>query len=123
MYWDNEDGKYTYTGEEIRPSIEVEYSPGTHKEDADEPYDPPQYDDDGNEKYPQITVRDWESISEGSDYRVEYSKNIAKGTATIKIIGIGGYTGSVSKTFQITSKEIYNKDREPDDEDWEEDFE
>lgn len=123
VYWDNEDGKYTYTGEEIRPSIEVEYSPGTHKEDADEPYDPPQYDDDGNEKYPQITVRDWESISEGSDYRVEYSKNIAKGTATIKIIGIGGYTGSVSKTFQITSKEIYNKDREPDDEDWEEDFE
>lgn len=122
VYWDNEDGKYTYTGEEIRPSIEVEYSPGTHKEDADEPYNPPQYDDDGNEKYPQITVRDWESISEGSDYRVEYSKNIAKGTATIKIIGIGGYTGSVSKTFKITSKEIYYKASEPDDE-YEEDYE
>lgn len=113
---------HIYTGEEIRPAIDVEYLTGTHKEDADEPYDPPQYDKDGNEKYPQITVRDWESISEGSDYRVEYSKNIAKGTATIKIIGIGGYTGSVSKTFNITSKEIYYKASDPDDE-YEEDYE
>lgn len=113
---------HIYTGEEIRPAIDVEYLTGTHKEDADEPYDPPRYDKDGNEKYPQITVRDWESISEGSDYRVEYSKNIAKGTATIKIIGIGGYTGSVSKTFQITSKEIYYKASDPDDE-YEEDYE
>lgn len=112
---------HIYTGEEIRPAIDVEYLTGTHKEE--ESYDPPKYDENDEEIMKPVTVRDWESISEGSDYRVEYSKNIAKGTATIKIIGIGGYTGSVSKTFQITSKEIYNKDREPDDEDWEEDFE
>lgn len=112
---------HIYTGEEIQPAIDVEYLIGTHKEE--ESYDPPKYDENDEEIMKPVTVRDWESISEGSDYRVEYSKNIAKGTATIKIIGIGGYTGSVSKTFQITSKEIYNKYREPDDEDWEEDFE
>lgn len=110
--------EYIYTGEEIQPAVDVEYLVGTHKEDADESYNPPQYDEDGNEKYPQITVRDWESISEGSDYRVEYSKNIAKGNATIKIIGINGYTGTVTKTFKIVSKEIYNQPpRQPDNDD------
>lgn len=85
----------------------MEYLVGTHIEES---YDPPRYKNEGTDSEEEImkkvTVRDWESISEGSDYRVEYSKNIAKGTATIKIIGIGGYTGSVSKTFKIVSKEI-----------------
>jgi len=111
---------HIYTGEEIRPAIDVEYLTGTHKEE--ESYDPPKYDENDEEIMKPVTVRDWESISEGSDYRVEYSKNIAKGTATIKIIGIGGYTGSVSKTFNITSKEIYYKASDPDDE-YEEDYE
>lgn len=111
---------HIYTGEEIQPAIDVEYLIGTHKEE--ESYDPPKYDENDEEIMKPVTVRDWESISEGSDYRVEYSKNIAKGTATIKIIGIGGYTGSVSKTFKITSKEIYYKASDPDDE-YEEDYE
>jgi len=115
--------EYIYTGEEIQPAVDVEYLVGTHIEE--ESYDPPRYKNEGTvneeEIMKKVTVRDWESISEGSNYRVEYSKNIAKGTATIKIIGINDYTGSVSKTFQITSKEIYNQYREPDDDDYWED--
>lgn len=115
---------HIYTGEEIQPAIDVEYLTGTHIEE--ESYDPPRYrnegTDDEEEIMKKVTVRDYESISEGSDYRVEYSKNIAKGTATIKIIGVGSYTGSVSKTFKITSKEIYNKTSEPDDK-YEEEYE
>ena len=40
------------------------------------------------------------------DYTVQYSNNIEVGTATIKIIGKGGYTGTVIKTFEITRRDI-----------------
>ena len=65
---------------------------GYGRED-DEDYEPPE----------------WETLKQGEDYRIEYTKNIAKGIGTIKIVGIGGYTGSVSKSFKINSKAIYNK--------------
>ena len=94
---------YTYTGEPIIPEIgEVSYkiSNGHGREDDDD-YEPPE----------------WNTLSEGSDYRVECSKNIAKGKGTIKIIGIGGYTGSISKSFKINSREIYNKASQPDEDD------
>lgn len=122
--YDNDEKEYTYTGQQIRPSINVEYLDRVEKE-----YDYV-YDDDGDivldengkpKKELIDTIYYYDSMTEGSNYRVEYSKNIAKGTATIKIIGINDYTGSVSKTFQITSKEIYNQYREPDDDDYWED--
>ena len=86
---------FSYTGDQIMPEIEeVRYKTfnGYGRED-DEDYEPPE----------------WETLKQGEDYRIEYSKNIVKGTGTIKIIGIGGYTGSVSKSFKINSKAIYNK--------------
>lgn len=84
----------TYTGEPIMPEVgEVSYkiSNGYGRED-DEDYEPPE----------------WATLTQGADYRVEYAKNIAKGKGTIKIIGIGGFTGSVSKSFSINSRKIYN---------------
>jgi len=36
-----------------------------------------------------------------TDYTVSYSKNISVGTATVTFKGIGGYSGSVRKTFKI----------------------
>ena len=35
------------------------------------------------------------------DYKVDYSSNIAAGTATITVTGQGEYTGTVTKTFKI----------------------
>ena len=51
------------------------------------------------------------TLTSGTDYTVGYSNNIEVGTATVKITGMGNYTGSVSKTFKITklSEEPDNK--------------
>lgn len=94
---------FTYTGAEIMPDVtQVRYKVSNgHGREDDEDYEAPE----------------WEDLTQGVDYRVEYTKNIAKGTGTMKIVGIGGYTGSVSKTFKIQSRAIYNKPAQSDDTD------
>lgn len=44
----------------------------------------------------------------GRDFKVSYSKNINKGTATVQFIGLesSGFTGKVKKTFKITQVDI-----------------
>ncbi len=42
-------------------------------------------------------------LKENVDYTVRYENNINPGTATLIIEGKGGYTGSITKTFTITS--------------------
>lgn len=97
------ENEFTYTGAEIMPDVtQVRYKVSNgHGREDDEDYEPPE----------------WIDLTQGEDYRVEYTKNTAKGTGTMKIIGIGGYTGSVSKTFKIQSKTIYDKAAQPDDTD------
>ena len=56
---------------------------------------------------PSITVTlDGKTLTNGSDYSLSYKNNINVGEATIVIQGTGNYTGTVSKTFRITSKSI-----------------
>ncbi|MEY8515620.1 beta-L-arabinofuranosidase domain-containing protein [Lachnospiraceae bacterium 29-84] len=43
-------------------------------------------------------------LKKGTDYAASYSNNVKIGTATVKITGIGSYTGSVSRSFAITVK-------------------
>ena len=40
------------------------------------------------------------------DYKVSYLKNVDAGTATVVITGVGGYTGTVKKTFKITQADL-----------------
>ena len=40
-------------------------------------------------------------LKEGEDYTIEYINNQEVGTATIRIEGIGNYTGTMTKTFNI----------------------
>ncbi|MGN0385556.1 MAG: Ig-like domain-containing protein [Lachnospiraceae bacterium] len=40
-------------------------------------------------------------LTEGVDYKVVYEKNMNVGTAKVKIVGAGGYVGSINKTFRI----------------------
>ena len=57
---------------------------------------------------PEVTVKDGDKILvEGTDYTVEYTNNVAPGTATVTVKGIGNYKGLVEKTFTITSKYYY----------------
>lgn len=42
-------------------------------------------------------------LKKGRDYSIYYSSNVNKGTAKVVIVGKGKYTGSVVKTFKISS--------------------
>ncbi len=57
---------------------------------------------DGTSKKPVPVVKDGDKILEpGLDYTVSYRNNTSVGTAEAIITGIGQYTGTVTKTFQI----------------------
>ena len=56
------------------------------------------YNYDGEEKKPKVSI---EGLVENLDYRVSYVDNINPGTAKVIITGIGGYEGTVEKTFKI----------------------
>lgn len=46
------------------------------------------------------------SLVYGTDYRLVYTNNINAGQGTVKVIGIGRYKGSNSKSFSITEKNM-----------------
>lgn len=56
---------------------------------------------------PTIEIKDNDyKLSENFDYKVEYSNNINIGKATIKITGKNGYSGTITKTFDIVPKTV-----------------
>ena len=48
-----------------------------------------------------VVKLDGKTLIGGTDYAITYKNNIQMGTATVTIMGIGSYTGTVSKTFMI----------------------
>lgn len=69
---------YDYTGKAITPSVYVTYKSGLTSK-----------------------VLTQSTATRVYDYKVDYSSNIAAGTATITVTGQGEYTGTVTKTFKI----------------------
>ena len=62
---------------------------------------------DGTEKRPEVIVRkDTILLTEDEDYVVTYRDNVDIGTAKVITRGIGNYSGEVTKTFEITEKNI-----------------
>lgn len=62
---------------------------------------------DGKEVRPAVTVRaGGRTLVLGTDYKVSYYSNDKIGTATLSVLGIGNYTGSIWKTFKIAGKDI-----------------
>lgn len=62
------------------------------------------YTYDGKAKKPsvnKVTTENKKTLKEGTDYTVAYKDNVNAGTAVVVITGIGNYTGTVNKTFQI----------------------
>ena len=45
-------------------------------------------------------------LTEETDYKVVYSKNVNAGNATVTINGINAYSGTVKKTFKITAYDL-----------------
>ena len=65
------------------------------------------YDGKENKWSPAVTDKEGNALVEGADYTVEYStsdfRNVT-GTITVTITGIGNYTGTVTRTYEITPK-------------------
>ena len=49
---------------------------------------------------------EYDDYYKDGDYKVSYLKNVDAGTATVVITGVGGYTGTVKKTFKITQADL-----------------
>ena len=58
---------------------------------------------DGKEKRPEVTVNmsEYETLTEGADYTVLYENNVKAGTASVKVVGINSYTGTILLNFTI----------------------
>ena len=69
---------YDYTGYAIKPTVYVTYKSGYTTKALTQ-----------------------STATRTYDYKVDYSSNIAAGTATITVTGQGEYTGTVTKTFKI----------------------
>ena len=62
-------------------------------------------DYDGTAKTPSVTVKCGdETLVKDKHYTVAYKNNTNAGTATVTITGIGKYTGTITKTFEIKAK-------------------
>ncbi len=62
----------------------------------------------GTAQTPAVTVRDGETtLTENTDYTLNYADNVEIGTATVTVTGSGtAYTGTVSKQFRIVALEV-----------------
>lgn len=66
---------------------------------------------DGTAKEPSVSVMNKTgdyTLVEGYSYTIEYSNNIDAGTASVTVTGKGNYTGSITKTFEISPRDIGN---------------
>ena len=63
---------------------------------------------DGNEHKNKPTVKDGEKVLvEDTDYTLSYSEDVINaGTVTVKITGVGNYTGSHNVEYQITKRNV-----------------
>lgn len=60
---------------------------------------------DGKEVKPEVTVLlEDTTLSEGTDYRLEYQDNNRVGDASVSVTGIGNYTDTKTVSFQIVEK-------------------
>ncbi len=61
----------------------------------------------GKQIKPSITVKyNGKTLKNGTDYTISYGKNKAVGNGSIKITGKGNYTGSLTKSFKITKRNV-----------------
>lgn len=75
---------------------------GLSLEGATVTLDKTSYEYDGTEKTPVVTVKKGTTIlKSGVDYTVTYQNNVAIGTATVVVKGMGNYAGTMEKAFSI----------------------
>ena len=56
---------------------------------------------------PTVTVSDGTTtLTDGTDYTVDFSENVNVGTATVTVTGKGNFTGTKTATFSIVAKDV-----------------
>ena len=68
-----------------------------------------QYDGGQHKWVPTVLDKDGNALTEGTDYTVSYDKDDftnVTGEITVTITGIGNYTGTVERTYQITKRPV-----------------
>lgn len=96
------DGQYTATMTLTvkRPAAPVSLQGATVSDIPEQRYT-------GSAITPSVTVTlAGKQLTQDVDYQVEYSNNVYPGEATVTIIGIGSYTGTVSRTFTIADNRV-----------------
>ena len=76
-----------------------------------------EYEYTGSEITPKPSVKYYDRLlTQDRDYEVAYSNNVNEGTATVKVTGIGTYTGTLTTTFKIVPVSATNpSDPQPSD--------
>ena len=91
-------------GENVLYAVWVEKTEITVTKPADS-----QYDGKEHKWSPTVADKEGNALVEGTDYEVAYSTedftNVT-GTITVTITGIGNYTGTVTRTYEITPAEV-----------------
>ena len=82
-----------YSGEEQEPGVRVSLQKKVK-------------DENGKTVTQTVNLREYNDYYNVGDYKVSYLKNVDAGTATVVITGVGGYTGTVKKTFKITQADL-----------------
>ena len=82
-----------YNGEEQKPRVRVSLQKKVK-------------DENGKTVTQTTYLREYDDYYKLGDYKVSYLKNVDAGTATVVITGVGGYTGTVKKTFKITQADL-----------------
>ena len=82
-----------YNGEEQEPGVRVSLQKKVK-------------DENGKTVTQTVNLREYNDYYNVGDYKVSYLKNVDAGTATVVITGVGGYTGTVKKTFKITQADL-----------------
>lgn len=60
----------------------------------------------GNPITPTVAVKDGSTtLTEGTDYTVSYTDNTNVGTAAVTVTGMGNYSGTIRKTFEIVKSD------------------
>ncbi|MBE5871887.1 MAG: hypothetical protein E7294_11595 [Lachnospiraceae bacterium] len=60
---------------------------------------------DGNEKRPKVTIQNGDKVLvENTDYIARYIKTVKPGTASVKVYGIGNYTGTLIRDYEIIER-------------------
>ena len=88
-----------YNGEEQKPRVSVRLQKKVK-------------DENGKTVTQTTTLREYDDYYKFGDYKVSYLKNVDAGTATVVITGVGGYTGTVKKTFKIKQADLSAADME-----------